>query len=161
MTGLRRCADAKLLLRPGADGTRAPEPCPIERWPALIAACCFVPCFLNIGCSRNSDKTYVPASATARDALTAALGAWQNGRRPGKIETAGAAVQAVDSQWQAGAKLRGFEILGEQPSEGPKQFSVRLSLDELAKDQEVRYVVVGRDPIWVVREEDYAQFRNM
>ena len=64
-------------------------------------------------------------------------------------------IQAVDSKWRAGQKLSKWEIVGEESNQGPTFFSVRLTLKGVATPQTVRYVVVGRDPLWVYREDDY------
>jgi hypothetical protein len=117
---------------------------------ALSAACA-------AGCGGGGYDKYVPSEASARSALEKALTAWQNGQRPDQIGAESPAVVAADSKWQAGQKLKGFEILKEEPGEGPKWFEVRLTLQGRPGEQVVRYVVVGKDPLWVYREEDYKK----
>ena len=109
----------------------------------------------GLGCQDRSYSKYVPAEEKARQALEAALGAWKSGKKFGPVEGASPAVQVVESRWQSGQKLRSFEVLGEEPGDGPKVFSVRLTLQGQAKQQVVRYVVLGKDPLWVYREDDY------
>jgi hypothetical protein len=109
------------------------------------------------GCgSRGYDK-YIPTEDKARQALEASLNAWRDGKKPGVVEGAPVTVEAVDSRWQAGQKLREYEILNEEPNQnGPRVFSVRLTLSKPAGRQEtVRYFVVGKEPLWVYREDDY------
>ncbi|HEY7326698.1 MAG TPA: hypothetical protein VH592_03595 [Gemmataceae bacterium] len=107
------------------------------------------------GCGSGYEK-YVPAEDKARKALEAALNAWCEGKKPGLIEGAPVPTQAVDSRWLAGQKLRSFEIGSEEPNEGPRVFSVHLTLELPAGRQEtVRYFIVGNDPLWVYREDDY------
>jgi hypothetical protein len=103
----------------------------------------------------------VPPDDKARQALEAALAAWQNGQAPGKVEAGPVPIQVVDSRWRAGQKLRGFEILKEEPGEGPKVYSVRLTLTKPAGVQTVRYLVVGKVPLWVYREDDYRKQAGM
>ena len=110
---------------------------------------------VSAGCSNGSYNKYIPSDDKARQALEAALNAWQQGKKPGPIEGAPLAVEAVDSRWQAGQVLRSFEVLSEEKSEGPRIFSVRLTLQKPAKQQTVRYIVLGKDPLWVYREDDY------
>jgi hypothetical protein len=117
---------------------------------------------LLIGCGggHRSDKDYLPAEDRARTALDTALAAWRNGQPAGNIAGAGTAVQAVDSQWQAGQKLASYEIVRAEPGGKPPRFTVKLQLQGGAA-QEVRYVVMGIDPLWVYREEDYQSSIGM
>jgi hypothetical protein len=114
------------------------------------------------GCgSDHGYGRYIPPEQTSRQALEAALTAWQNGKQPGQVADGPPAVEVVDSRWKAGQKLRKFQIVGEEPGDGPKFFKVRLTLKGQAKEQEVRYVVVGRDPLWVYREDDFQTSSGM
>jgi hypothetical protein len=109
----------------------------------------------SVGCSSGYSK-YVPAEDVSRQALETALTAWQNGKPSGEIADTSPSLHAVDSRWRAGVKLRSFEILQEEQGEGGLPvFSVRLTLSKPAGQQVVRYVIVGRDPLWVYREDDY------
>jgi hypothetical protein len=93
--------------------------------------------------------------------LETALTAWQNGQAPDEVAAGPPVVRAVDSKWKAGQKLKRFQILSEEGGSGPTFFSVRLTLNSPAKEQTVRYVVVGRDPLWVYREDDYKSSAGM
>lgn len=126
----------------------------IYSFKALLVLCVF--CSLLVGCSSKGYDKYIPSEDKARQALEATLNAWRDGKKPGAVEGAPVPVQAVDSQWQVGKKLRSYEIIGEEPNEGPRVFSVRLTLQRPAGQQAtVRYYVVGKDPLWVYREDDY------
>ncbi len=109
------------------------------------------------GCADRSNSRYIPSEDSARQALEAALTAWQKGQpQPGAIPDAAPAVQAVDSRWQAGDRLQSFEVVGEEPNiGGPRLFTVRLTMQALPETKTVRYYVVGVDPLWVYREDDY------
>ena len=111
------------------------------------------------GCGNGNSKfaRYVPNGGTAREALVAALTAWQNGEQPGKIDSVSPVVHAVDSHWQGGNRLQSYEVIAEQPGEGPKRFSVRLTLVGSDHPQEVTYFVLGQDPLWVFRDTDFAR----
>jgi hypothetical protein len=114
------------------------------------------------GCGSYGYERYVPAEQTARQALETALTAWQNGQPPDQVAAGPPVVRAVDSKWKSGQKLSKFQILSEEPgSSGPTFFSVRLTLKSPAKEQTVRYVVVGRDPLWVYREDDFQSGAGM
>ena len=118
---------------------------------ALLLAC-------SAGCADRSYSRYVPPEGSSRKALEAALTAWQKGEAPGQVDSGPPVVQAVDSKWQAGQKLAGYEIVKDEPGEnGTTFYSVRLTLKSPAKQVMARYVVVGRDPLYVYREEDFSQ----
>ena len=70
---------------------------------------------LLAGCGgQTSVESFHPQEDVALDALTEALTAWQNGQaEPGDIKDAEPAVQASDSTWKSGAKLKSFEIAEE------------------------------------------------
>ena len=107
------------------------------------------------GCSSNSYDKFIPSEERARQALESALNAWQDGKEPGAIDGAPMPVQAVDSQWRAGKKLVSYEIVNQEPGEGPPVFTVNLTMQGNNKPLVVRYYVLGKDPLWVYREDDY------
>jgi hypothetical protein len=122
-------------------------------WGVLLACCA--------GCGGKGYDRYIPSGSDARKALETALTAWQHGGKPGKIDGEPAAVQAVDARWQAalesGQKLTGFEVLQEEEADGPKVFSVRLTLANPDSRVTARYYVLGTGPVWVYLEEDYKK----
>jgi hypothetical protein len=120
---------------------------------ALLAGCG--------GRDRYPSSDFTPPAETARQSLEAALNAWKEGRAPGMVEGTTPAVQVVDSQWRGGQKLDGFEVVGEDEADGTRQYSVRLSLKAPAAAKEVRYHVIGRDPVMIYRDEDYQRMINM
>jgi hypothetical protein len=117
---------------------------------------------LVAGCRHGAGK-YVPSSAPARQALEAALGAWKEGQRPGKLAGHSPPVEVIDSRWEAGDQLADFEIVREEEysGSGPRWFTVRLKLARPAEEQTVRYAVLGNDPLWVYREPDYQKLSGM
>ncbi|HEY2252527.1 MAG TPA: hypothetical protein VGH74_15745, partial [Planctomycetaceae bacterium] len=74
---------------------------------------------------------------------------------PGPIDRLAVGVQVVDKQRKKGQSLAGYEILGEAPGEAGRCFAVRVKLDGPAAEENVRFVVIGIDPLWVFRQEDY------
>ena len=113
------------------------------------------------GCGGKSESDYVPSDETVQHALESALTAWQNGKSPGFLPGTSPPVQVVDGQWQAGEKLKSFEILGEDEAEGaPRWFAVKLIL-ESGQEQNVHYVVVGQKSVVVFRDEDYNRTTGM
>jgi hypothetical protein len=125
---------------------------------AVLAFCGLVG--LLGGCGSDTGK-FVPASGAARSTLEPALAAWQKGDAPGQVAAGPPVIQVVDSKWKAGQKLAKYEILAEEPGGGPRWFSVKLTLQQPAGEQVVKYVVLGNDPLWVYREEDYKKMSGM
>jgi hypothetical protein len=103
----------------------------------------------------------LPSDQVARASLEAALSAWRDGKTPGTIAGVEPPLEVVDTPWRQGKKLASYEILREEPGTTEKRFAVRLDLKEPASKQEVQYVVLGRGPVWVYRDEDYTRAMNM
>jgi hypothetical protein len=118
-----------------------------------------------VGCGSGNKgfDRFIPDETVARKALETALDSWQGGKRPGKITTDAAAIEAMDSKWQAGQQLASYQIVKEEPSngQGPRWFQVRLTMRKPAGEVTARYVVLGKDPLWVYREEDYKKTSGM
>ncbi|HKB01862.1 MAG TPA: hypothetical protein VKD90_06560 [Gemmataceae bacterium] len=117
---------------------------------------------LAAGCSDTSDPgRYIPPEDKARSALESALSAWQAGAEPGTIPgTANPTVQFVDSHRPPGRRLTGLTVLGKAPGDGPPVFTVKLAFDGSPGELKVRYVVVGIDPMWVIRHEDFDMLNH-
>lgn len=130
--------------------SRAPLPLLAFAWPAFLSFSLLV----GGGCSGRAKEDYVPPSDSARRALGAALEAWQRGEAPGRLE-GDPAIQVGDTHRRPGQTLRNYEILGELPTTDGRRFAVRLTLEDPAAEEKVNYLVIGIDPLWVFREEDY------
>jgi hypothetical protein len=123
-------------------------------------ACRVILCFVGAaicGCARQPEEAnqFAPPPELARAAVEAVLIDWQAGRPPEQIDRLPATVQVVDQQREKGQELDEFEILGEAPGSAPRCFAVRLKLRSPEADLKVRYVVVGINPLWVFRQEDF------
>ncbi len=118
-------------------------------------------CVLS-GCNRadRNELDILPETDRARTALETALTAWKNGEKMGSIKGQGHGIEVADRVWRAGKKLSAFEIVGAEDKPGPRWFSVRLTLKG-ARPKQVRYAVVGIDPLWVYSEDDFKQMCNM
>ena len=125
-------------------------------WQAVLAA------LLLSGCAGRDAlwERYVPEPELARRALTEALGAWQRGESAGRVTGAGPSIQVVDTHRVTAQRLERYEVLGEILGDGPRSFSVRLTLENPPDVRCVRYLVVGIDPLWVFREDDYAMIAH-
>ena len=114
------------------------------------------------GCSASADASrYYPPEDRARQALDAALTAWQQGAPPGTVPgAADPAVEFVDSHNGPARRLKAYTVLGLAPGDGPRVFTVQLTLDGPAVGVRARYYVIGIDPVWVIREEDYDMLNH-
>jgi hypothetical protein len=121
----------------------------------LLFACLSGVCLSGCGLS-NSSERYIPNEPVARLALTKALTAWQQGSLGTSLpldETI--AIEVVDKQRREGQMLVDFKILGDVSVDGGRWFEVQLKLDNPRQTEQVRYVVVGINPLWVFRQYDY------
>jgi hypothetical protein len=116
--------------------------------PYILVVCCAA------GCSTRSTKEFVPPKDRARKALDEALTAWQNGESD-QITNVSPKVNAVDSRWKKGAKLAKYEVLSAEADPGGQSFSVKLTLQQPPGEKTIRYIVIGKDPLWVYSEEEY------
>jgi hypothetical protein len=124
----------------------------------MRAAAAFLLLAWVAGCGgQRGFERFVPSEDAARATLETVLRAWQNGEPPGSIPDATPPIQIVDSKRRLGQRLERFEILGPVPAEGHRRFAVRLILDNPPEEQKARFVVIGLDPVWVFRLEDYER----
>jgi hypothetical protein len=115
---------------------------------------------LLAGCGAEHAR-YTPTADEARSSLEAALTAWRDGKPCGPIE-AKPPIQVSDSVWQGGRILETFEIGPEEDvGDGTKQFDVTLKLKTDKAARAVRYVVHGREPVWVFNGDDYKHMLAM
>jgi hypothetical protein len=115
---------------------------------------------LLAGCGA-SPAPYATTSDQARTSLETALTAWRDGKPCAPI--AGTpSIEVADSNWQAGQQIESFQIGDEQENaNGTKQFAVTMKMKKPPGDKSFQYVIFGRDPVWVCREEDYKLMSNM
>jgi hypothetical protein len=114
--------------------------------------------FLGLACGGPSIN---PKTTQARSALETSLDAWRAGKKPIELARADPPVQIADNEWNNGRKLASYEILREEPSSIDKRFAVKLTYAGSADASEVRYIILGAQPLLVFREEDYARTLNM
>ena len=122
----------------------------------LLAACLAIVC---AGCegAANGPADFAPPDVVAsRAALVVALDAWQaGGRRSGVIVGAKPAVGIVDSA-RVDRPLIGYEIVGPlMPVGKARPFAVNLVLDAPREAVATSYLILGLDPLWVYRRDDF------
>ena len=81
--------------------------------------------------------------------------AWKKGEPVGAVAHTKPVVHVIDSQRKPGRVLRNYEILGEVPGNAPRCFAVKVELAGVDVPERLRFVVVGIEPLWVFRQEDY------
>jgi hypothetical protein len=126
------------------------------RWIKLAGIAAVLAAISLSGCGRaKSAASYVPDENVARRALTMALTAWQEGNSKQLSLDDKTRVEVVDQHRRPGQALEEFKILGEVAGDGGRWFEVELKLDHPEQTEQVRYIVVGIDPLWVFRQPDY------
>jgi hypothetical protein len=132
------------------------------RNPWLATAYCLTLSACTAGCTSRpgNAERYVPEPAIARAAVEAALNEWQLGRPPGEIKGLSPAVQVVDTHRKAGQQLEKFEILGEVGGDAGRCISVRVALADPHEELRIRFIVIGINPLWVFRDEDFTMLTH-
>lgn len=114
------------------------------------------------GCGGDGTEQYVQSADTARDALEAALNAWQSGQPHQQLTLSGdTKVDTFDARWRDGQALESFKVLEELPGDPHPTFKVEIKLKDALAAEENTYIVVGIGPISVFRDEDYAAATGM
>ena len=120
--------------------------------------------FGSTGCNLWSNLPttpgYLPGWDEAKQSLTFALTAWRDAPSPLPESFDSASVMFVDKQRPPGKRLKSFAILGQSEIENARQFTVRLNLEADESPKLVRYNIIGRNPIWVFRLEDYERISH-
>ena len=109
------------------------------------------------GCGTGDRSSqFIPAPTVAEAAVKACMEAWKKGEPAGLVSGSHQpAIHVVDSHRKVGQPLSHYEVLGEVPGNAPRCFAVRAHLARPEKEERLRYIVVGIDPLWVFRQEDY------
>ena len=118
--------------------------------------------FTICGCRRGNDPSqYIPAQSIARRALEMALTARKEGRTESSLPLDGKiSVEVIDKYRRPGQKLNDFKVLGEVSVNGGRWFEVELNFDEPVQSEQVRYCVLGINPLWVFAQADYEQIAH-
>jgi len=103
----------------------------------------------------DTTRNYTPSAAVAEDAVRRALEAWQAGAQPGALPGTKPVIYVTDTGRRPGQLLESYAILCETRGTGGRSYAVTLNLKNPADVVKTKYLVVGIDPIWVFRQEDY------
>ena len=116
---------------------------------------------VGIGCGRTQrNDDFIPHEEVARRALDAYLRAWSARSKTPTVPDTNPPVSVVDDLRLKGRTLTGYKILGLAPADAPVCFAVQLSLGNPVEELRERYVVVGLDPLWVWRYDDYLMMTH-
>lgn len=128
------------------------------RWAALCLVVSAVLVILS-GCGPGPEKRFVPSTESAEQTLETALTAWQNGKKPPCLaqekSPATPAIQLIDTHHKKDQRLAKFTVLGPTTGDATRCYAVRLSFENPSEEARARFVVLGLDPLWVMRYEDY------
>ena len=123
----------------------------LEYWAiAIIGVACVFVC----GCHDRTDD-FKPRTELAEIALVRALEAWKSGKPAGEIAGTKPLIHVTDTNRNPKQALDKFKILGETPGRSGRTFAVELWLKHPDEHLKTEYIVVGVDPLWVFRREDF------
>ncbi len=106
------------------------------------------------GCAQKK-LDYTPSPAVAEAAVRKGLDAWKSGLAPGEVSGTSPAIYVTDGGRKPGQVLDEFQIMGEVRGSAGRTMAVTLHLSNPTEVIKTRYIVVGIDPLWVFRQEDY------
>ncbi len=129
----------------------------MQNYPSsVIAACLFSALMFSLtGCGGSGEAKYIPSEASAKEALNAALQAWQDGQAHGPVTSYKVPIDTYDARWQAGETLERFEVIRNEQLDQHKAFIVRMKLANDPAEQEDTFLVIGNNPLMVFRKQDY------
>jgi hypothetical protein len=125
-----------------------------------LAAALVVPTGCGPWHQSDPPPRFLPDWDEAQRSLEAALFAWRDAPSPPPESLDSPSVKFVDKQRRPEDRLTAFQILGRSDVENARQFTVRLTFDRGTSPQLVRYNVLGRNPVWVFRLEDYEMISH-
>lgn len=111
---------------------------------------------LTLGCGRRDPASkFVPPPGDAQAVLIAALEDWKAGAPTGPVANSPRSAFIVDSARRDRPKLADYKILGETPGNAPRCYAVHLFWANPEREERTRFVIVGIDPLWIFRQEDF------
>jgi hypothetical protein len=127
-----------------------------------VLACCLALFATHAGCEARDGQSptpaFMPGWDEARQSLE--LSAWRDAPSPLPASFDTRAVKFVDKRRKPNQRLLAFQILGQSDIENARQFTVRLTLEGEESPQLDKYNVLGRDPVWIFRLQDYEMFSH-
>lgn len=117
---------------------------------------------LVVGCGQRNPtaEEFIPPEDVVQSALDRCLGAWAKGESTSPVAGTYPPIHLIDGLRTKERKLLKYEILGPTPADAARCIAVRLTLGNPSQEIRERYVVVGIDPIWVWRLDDYVMLTH-
>ena len=110
----------------------------------------------DTGCTQQrTDAEFMPSEQDSQNALRTALDAWKAGQAAGPVPGTKPVIHVTDSSRIDERKLESWKLLGPVPGNAPRCYAVSLQLAEPTEERRERYVIIGIDPLWIFRHEDY------
>jgi len=129
-----------------------------------MTAFCTVLAAAAFGCEGRDGEAakpaFVPSPAEAKQAVEASLSAWRGAPPTPSTSFDISGVQFVEKSTTFDRRLASFQILGQTEVENARQITVRLQFEGEDAPDLVKYHVIGRNPIWVFRLDDYEKFAH-
>lgn len=125
---------------------------------AWLMVCIALSSLLSSSCGCQKARTnadFIPSQSQSLEALTFALDAWKAGKPAGPVPGTSPVVHITDSSRVSSQTLDDYQILGDVPGNAPRCIAVKLKLSHPAEEKRERFVIVGIDPLWIFRHEDY------
>ena len=111
------------------------------------------------GCAdrtRNAElQRFVPDAAAARGAVVAVFEEWKSGTSRNQNRGDSPHIEVVDNHRRPGRRILDYKVLGQTEFEGGRRLDTRVTWSDPEEVERIRFVVVGIDPLWVFRQEDY------
>jgi hypothetical protein len=111
---------------------------------------------LAAGCGTGPERAAPVDADRAREALRTALESWKKGAQPTALQSHSPPITVQDMDWEAGAKLLAYEIVGDGKNDDanlrcPVKLTIRDAQGKETKKQ-VTYVVGTSPAVTVFRE---------
>lgn len=109
------------------------------------------------GCreKRDPNATPLPDADSAKKAIVATFETWKAGHTTGKVEPTTPRILVNDSFRKPGQVVESYEILGTNREKRAVTFTVKVTLSNPEETQNIRFYLLGIDPVIVFRQEDY------
>ncbi len=107
---------------------------------------------------RGPAEFVAPGLESSKAALVASLDAWKADRRTSGVMIGSKPSIGVVDSTRTDRPLLDYEVVGPlMVVEKARPFAVRLVLGGPREAVETRYLVMGQDPLWVFRQEDFER----